>query len=379
MYDEQSRINAIISYFFLGPLFLLAREGTPLSEGYVRWHARRSSLIIACGVIVYIAYFFLSPLIAFQVFGFSVAAIVLGLIVTIVILALVHGAYGAYRGIPASAVSLWDMSLHAESTDHSVTDESAKIRIIASYIPLLGIIIADRYPTPEIITGRKCGTLFLTLTVPISWIVAQSTGVVFFITILYIGLVVITAVYLLILDHYLGLRMYAYLPSCTELEAHIRASLSKVWDTLRVALGGAAPLSYRSLYESHFAVLSTTHTPEVISPLPLWLVSIPVVNLIFVPYLMRSSTREYRALVLQWLGITILAAGIWYISGWASPLWILLLIPMIHLIILGTHDTLTRAPLASLMVGLGASIGRWANTIDTLQKNEEKVSYKIGE
>lgn len=34
--NEQSRINAMITYFFLGPLFLLVRADTPFGEAYVR-------------------------------------------------------------------------------------------------------------------------------------------------------------------------------------------------------------------------------------------------------------------------------------------------------------------------------------------------------
>lgn len=58
---EQSRINAIISYFFLGPLFLLAKRGTPLRDPYVQTHAKRASKIILIFLMVLGLYFFVKP------------------------------------------------------------------------------------------------------------------------------------------------------------------------------------------------------------------------------------------------------------------------------------------------------------------------------
>jgi len=57
MYDQTTRINAMISYWFLAPFFLLAKKGTPFAQ------------------------------------------IVLMLIVTVMISMLLLGAYRAYRGL----------------------------------------------------------------------------------------------------------------------------------------------------------------------------------------------------------------------------------------------------------------------------------------
>ena len=57
--NEQDRINAMISYFFLGPLFLVAKKGTPLANSYVRGHAKKASSIIGISFLIYIIYAFL--------------------------------------------------------------------------------------------------------------------------------------------------------------------------------------------------------------------------------------------------------------------------------------------------------------------------------
>ena len=49
----------MISYFFLGPLFLLAKKDTPLADSYVKGHAKRASIIIGITCMIYITYAFL--------------------------------------------------------------------------------------------------------------------------------------------------------------------------------------------------------------------------------------------------------------------------------------------------------------------------------
>lgn len=57
--NEQSRINAMIAYLFLAPIFLLVRQDTPIGHPYVRGHAKRASLIMAIGLAVILLYTFL--------------------------------------------------------------------------------------------------------------------------------------------------------------------------------------------------------------------------------------------------------------------------------------------------------------------------------
>lgn len=97
--NEQDRINAMISYFFLGPLFLLAKSGTPLAEGYVKGHARNASKIILTFGCISILYFFLKSWINFSIpgLGIHIHTILLATIVTVCLVFLMRGAYGAYK------------------------------------------------------------------------------------------------------------------------------------------------------------------------------------------------------------------------------------------------------------------------------------------
>ena len=97
--NEQSRINATISYFFRGPIFLIAKTGPPLADPYVRSHAKKSSLIILIAIVAYTLYHFvLKPFTNITILGLYLQSILTTSIVTVSIFFLIRGAYHAYHG-----------------------------------------------------------------------------------------------------------------------------------------------------------------------------------------------------------------------------------------------------------------------------------------
>jgi hypothetical protein len=89
MPDISTRINALIAYLFLGPLLLLAKSGTPLANPYVRGHAKKASIIILTGIILFLIYRFLKEFLMFSIFGFSIDIIILTMIVSCTLTALI--------------------------------------------------------------------------------------------------------------------------------------------------------------------------------------------------------------------------------------------------------------------------------------------------
>lgn len=114
--------------------------------------------------------------------------------------------------------------------------EEAKIRILASFVPFVGIFIAKRYPTEPYITGRKVGNLiaFILITL-ISFYGGAISGLVFMATWASIILFAITGAYLFFRGEFLSLGVYKYIPTYTSIEAHIAASALSLWDFFRVA------------------------------------------------------------------------------------------------------------------------------------------------
>lgn len=155
--NEQSRINAMIAYFFLGPLFLIVPRDTPFGEEYVRGHAKRASAIMGASILIIGMYLFLlKPLVNFQFFSISLHSVILTLMMIVLSALLIHGAYRAYHGIDARAIHTLTLDVSNEHVAGSYSEEE-KIRILASFIPFVGIFIAKKYPTEPYTIGRKVG------------------------------------------------------------------------------------------------------------------------------------------------------------------------------------------------------------------------------
>lgn len=85
MYDINTRINATIPYFFLGPFLLLARAGTPLAHPFVQAHARAATKIIGFGILGWIVYFFTRQYLLVGFLGITLQSVVLILLMTALI------------------------------------------------------------------------------------------------------------------------------------------------------------------------------------------------------------------------------------------------------------------------------------------------------
>jgi hypothetical protein len=159
------------------------------------------------------------------------------LLMSVLILMLLQGAYRAYNGIAADAISLDFTSARpaTQLTEGSYTEES-KIQIIAAFFPFVGTILAQQDPLPEILIGRKVSNFLVFFTLLIG-IITHSSTFAFFCTILSILLVVVTGVYLFLFSRFLQFSFYDWIPSYIALEAHIETILWYTTDILRIAFG----------------------------------------------------------------------------------------------------------------------------------------------
>ncbi len=78
MPSSQEVINAMICYFFLGPVIWLARKNPNFSSRFVQSHARRSSWLYVAGILGLTIFFFaIAPLTHFPLMGFYLSDILL--------------------------------------------------------------------------------------------------------------------------------------------------------------------------------------------------------------------------------------------------------------------------------------------------------------
>lgn len=360
--DEQSRINAVISYFFLWPFILLAKRWTPLADPYVRSHAKRSSIIIGSGFLALMIYFFLRRFLDISLIWINLKQVVMILIMGAMIFFLMKGAYRAYHGVTGEEIITLDTSkfsgLAAVHGVFSITSEEEKIRILASMIPLFGIFIAKKYPHELTEQNRIVGSglLFLYF-LALSFSGGEGFSS-FLVLVIWILFFVIEAVLLFVYGQFLSWKILEKIPSYRELEAFFLTSFLGVGEFVRVSIWGKKSFVFSEKYFSFLEKWTTSRTDTIVPYfMPAWLLGIPFWNLFGIPSLFIEKYTPYRKLVIQWLIITLLYAYFFFFERDFTHVGVfILLFPIVHIMVYGGSDPATQSPFVGLLLRLYESI-----------------------
>ena len=376
--NEQSRINATISYFFLWPLFLLAKSGTPLHDPFVRTHAVRSSIIISIGFFVYLLYIFLlRPFTDFTLLGFHLQNIVLTLLSSLMILMLLRGAYQAYHGISTEYSNTLSMK-HIFSNNATwirVENEDDKVRLVASMVPLLGIYIARKYEHPLTSSGRSLGSLLLFM-VFTAWIFSNEGGL--FVTgvwTLSLFIFIVLSVNIFLRGEFIMSSLIERIPSYEECEAHIFASLLSVNEFLRIAFGGSDREDYHTLYVREIVARWTREAPSAPYFMPAWLIGIPFWNLFSVPSYWMEQYREYRSYILSGILITLLVSILIFWKWSASPYLLFMLFPIVHIFVYASYDLNAYIPGMHILLRLFGLAKITSTRMQERSQKKEEAHY----
>jgi hypothetical protein len=115
-----------------------------------------------------------------------------------------------------------------------VETEETRARILASMLPYLGIYLAKKYDHPLMRESRIVGSFFVVLFI-LSLLIGGSEGfLTFIVTSLYIILFVVEGVSLFVYGRWFSWRGLSSLPSYTEIEAHIVASVRSLIEFFRI-------------------------------------------------------------------------------------------------------------------------------------------------
>ncbi len=374
--NEQSRINAMISYFFLGPLFLFAKKNTPLADPYVHGHAKQSSIIIGMTLIIGIVYLFVRPYIQISFLGIDLRTVILGLIMAWCSIFLLRWAYRAYTGNlgEVSAIA-FPRNMGNISWVYSVESEEDKIRILASMLPWIGIYISHRYQHPLMERWRIIGSFFTSIII-LSFLLGGRDGfITFILTIIYILIFVVEGVYLFIYGRFISWNILEYIPSYLQIEGHMIATTRSFFDFIGVVFGKEKKWTYAE-YISQSSVILETPGASIPYFMPVELIAIPIWNIFTLPSLFIAKYKPYRSLIIQWLMITLLL-GCAYFLGWIfwSVLWLMLLYPIVHIISFARRDTMTRAPIIWLWIHIKERYATVKSQISTMKEKKDEVGF----
>ncbi len=366
----------MISYFFLGPLFLFAKSGTPLADSYVRGHAKRASMIIGLTLISFIVYLFLKSWINFSIpgIGIHIHTIILASIIALCSIFLISGAYRAYHGWVESDVRTLP-SLELGSHREMIRSDEDKIRILASIIPLVGISIAKKSPSWETVRGRIIGSCFLFLYFVSIFFTGAQSLISFLLITSFILYFVIEAVYIFVYEEYLSWDILDRLPSYEMVHASMVAAFLTIFDFFRVAFGGEKKSSWKSLIEEE-TIRGNYALPSEPYFMPIHLIGIPFFNLFTLPSLFIEKYKPYRKIILEGLMITALWIYVlFFLGNYTHILLLLSLFPIAHILIYGKSSLALHTPILSLLSRIFESLARISSLIMKVQKKEENESF----
>ena len=244
---NQDRTNAAIGYFFLAPLFLLAKRNPNFTHPFVREHARSATKIIVAFIVLFVLY---KTLLAPILMNISIPLLLVDAdrvasiaFFAIFLFSLLRGASRAFSGKSASTSLRESLSIQADSVafDSAGMTETDKLLATLSFVPFLGVIIARKHPNTLTLSGEKCGAILAVLYALLFSSGSASTMVLLFVGIL---LVVTVGVLLFTGQAIPGLAVLGNIPNLTELYQMLRATPLYLFDILRAAFGRKVEISF---------------------------------------------------------------------------------------------------------------------------------------
>lgn len=140
--SHQARTNAMVSYFFLGWMMLIAKANPQFQDPFVRSHAKSATRIHLTALIFFLVYFFIiKELISFTlpILGISFNTVIMTLFITGLMGYIIVGAFRAYREKNAlyslDALTFQETALETQSIEHLTEQE--RVIVISSYIPFV--------------------------------------------------------------------------------------------------------------------------------------------------------------------------------------------------------------------------------------------------
>ena len=168
--SEQTKVNALLSYFLLWPLFLLAHSNPNLAHPFVRLHAKHASKIITIAIMIWWIFLFaFSDLLAqfhIPIMNINIAKCTNIAIGIFIISTLMHGAYRASQWCtPKETINDWIYNPEEQSYSYvNLPTEQSKTLTLLSYIPFVSASIFDRSDIREIVRwGYIASSFFITL------------------------------------------------------------------------------------------------------------------------------------------------------------------------------------------------------------------------
>ena len=345
MIDERTRINAIISYCFLGWLFLLARRNPIYQSPFIRAHAWAATRIhlaffATCMVFIWV----IEPHIVYvlPVVDLPIGRIIFVGICFFFMYLIIRGALVAHHGREAGSVDhTLDLSSFSDMDEHGISAgtldpqarEQANIISILSFVPLVGFIVARHHPGILTGTGERVGGLFAIILVALSvW--SPLGSVMMILVLLYIVFFSFVAVNIVLHRSVQLPHVLARIPSIDSLYRSVRAGIRYAGHVSTAIIGRRETLDWSREKElvrerdCRSEELFATYYTDATLPISPYLIPIPLLNIIFLPRIFFVRQGMYVRAIMQGIATTLILIILWGVYGMTTPYQVWLLFPV---------------------------------------------------
>jgi len=338
--SSQVRTNALISYFFLGPLLLLAKKNPNFSHPFVRshaWAASRIHAILLGFTILYMS--LLSQLFAYRLplIDIPLSRVVFSTFLLWMLWLLFRGAYLAYQGKKYQGFHLSLSDTNIEHIDYNkVEGEADIIRILTSFLPLVGVFVAQRYPSVLTQIGAKVSA-YSTLLFILEFVFLRGESL-FMITLFFLITLIVTTGVLLASGKSVDFLIPIHtLPGIREIQVYSKVLPLYLADVFLVVIGRKNEIGFmQKCQEIHTKIENTekqlaeyfTDNMLVFSP---YVIYIPVLNLLLLHRFFAPQKSRYALAINQGIMLSLIVIGIIILGYLAivSTAWILFaILPM---------------------------------------------------
>lgn len=303
MISQKVRNNASISYFFLGWLFLLAKNNPHYMDPFIRGHAKTAT---KGHVLFFIAYFFYSSFLS-DFFSYSIPVIEITIdhairiaFFAMLTLFIVRGVYAGQKNTSTESITKGNalFSLEGKTFQFSEASEAQKIVLLLSHIPFVGMIVAKRFPNTVTTTGSRISSIFGCI-----YIVVFASGGFNSLSmiLLFVGIFLLLSIAarLFVYGSYTVPRFLERIPGIESLYRIARSIPPYLVEIMEMMFGKKDSISLLT-HIKHTeetdgnirASLQSYFTDETLPVKSFW-IFIPFLNIIFLPKLMTSRTTRY--------------------------------------------------------------------------------------
>lgn len=376
MYPEQTRINAAISYFFLGPFFLLSKKNSPFWEKFVQQHSKKATIIIFFMIITLSGIWIFRDILKYWIIGFDLYQIIFSVALIFFFLLLIKWSYQAFEWIEAWKILSFSEIKWKNLEEKKFTEEE-KIRIFMSFLPFVGDFLQKKYNINEIKTISKVSNFLLFLLFS-SWYFGWNVNIFSSIIIIFwIIIAISTLVNLISSSKFLNLKFYSKVPSYHEFKAFLISILIMTKEYILVAFGKEKKNNLKQVFQDFYQKYSETKNINQKLPIYAKIVAIPVINLIFLPILFQKKYQEHKWNILQAIFLTILFVIIFWFKKWY--LLYFLSFAMVDLFLEADKNTNINAPIVSIIKGILTKSKNTIEKINELNNFEETEKINFNE